>query len=277
MRITSPARNASFTIDHTPTWPSVVFETDATGPHIWKWTISWKTFKKSGRATTDGPTWDASEAIADLGGTLVVKAQAGKLSASASVKIIGDNPGEGEVETYVKEQPDSDGFEKVVVHESKGRHFNKKNEPVKSFDNGYGLCQLTTPVPKYEEVWNWKKNIAAGLKLFAQKRAAALAYLSQDKRSYTAEQLKYETVCRWNGGSYHVWDSKAKAWVRNSTMLCDSKTGNIGWDVTKAVNKDKTEAELHKRDAGSYSAPPGDDAGWKYSGVCYADALLGGG
>lgn len=276
MRVISPARNAAFEIDHTPSWPSIVFETDATGPHTWRWTISWKNFKRSGRANTDGPTWDAAEAIQDRGGLLVVKATAGVKTASASVKITGENPGEGEVETYVQAQADSDGFDKIVVHESKGRHFNQRGEPVKSFDNGYGLCQLTTPVPKYEQVWNWKENIAAGLALFAKKRAAAIAYLSQDKRSYTADQLKYETVCRWNGGSYHVWDAKAGAWVRQSGILCDSKTGNIGWDTSKKDNVGKTEAELHKRDAGSYSAPPGDDAGWKYSGVCYADALLGG-
>lgn len=275
MRITSPARNAVFTIDHTPTWPSVVFETDATGPHVWRWTISWGHFKKAGRAETDGPSWDASEVIQDLGGTLVVKATAGIKSANGSVKIIGENPGEGEVETHVKAQADSDGFDKIVVHESKGRHFNKRGEPVKSFDNGYGLCQLTTPVPKYDEVWNWQHNIAAGLKLFGKKRDAAIAYLSQDKRTYTADQLKYETVCRWNGGSYHEWDSKASAWVRKSGILCDSKTGNIGWDTSLKGNAGKTEAELHKRDAGSYSAPPGKDAEWKYSGVCYADALLG--
>jgi hypothetical protein len=275
MRITRPARKAQFSIDHTPGWPKVEFETDGTGPHIWRWTLSWGHLTRAGRAETEGPVWDASDAIADLGGTLVVRARAGTVTASTSVTLIGENPGEGEVETYVKAQPDSDGFEKIVVHESKGRHFTKRGEPVKSFDNGYGLCQLTTPVPKYEEVWNWKRNIDAGLKLFAKKRAAALAYLSQDKRSYTSEQLRYETVCRWNGGSYHVWDAKAAAWVRKPDLMCDSKTGNIGWDMSDKANAGKTEVELHKRDAATYAAPPDDDAHWKYSGVCYADAILG--
>lgn len=275
MRIIRPARKAQFTIDHSPEWPTIEFETDGKGPHVWRWTISWGHYTRSGRAETDGPVWDATEAVTDLGGTLVVRARAGTKTASASVTIVGENPGEGEVEDYITAQPDSEGFEKIVVHESKGRHFDKKGNPKKSFDNGYGLCQLTTPPPKYEQVWNWKQNIDAGLKLFAQKRATALAYLSQDKRSYTTDQLKYETVCRWNGGSYHVWDAKASAWVRKPDILCDSKTGNIGWDMTDANNKGKTEAELHKRDAGSYSAPPDDDAHWKYSGVCYADAILG--
>lgn len=275
MRITSPAKDTVFTITKSPEWPSVVFETDATGLHNWRWTLGWKTFKKSGKASTDGNRWDASSVLADLGGTLVVRAVAGGKSAGLTVKLIGDNPTEAEVEAYVAAQPNSEGFEKIVVHESKGRHFTKKGEPIRSFDNGYGLCQLTTPVPQYEQVWNWRQNIDAGLVLFEKKRATAIAYLSQDGRSYTTEQLKYETVCRWNGGSYHVWDGTAGAWVRKRDILCDSKTGNIGWDMDDAENKGKTEAELHKRDAGSYSAPPGKDSHWKYSGVCYADALLG--
>ena len=275
MRIVRPARKAVFTADATPTWPTIVFETDATGPHVWRWTISWGHFSRSGRAATEGPVWDATAAVADLGGQLVVSASAGKKIASASVKIIGENPGAARVEAYVQAQADSDGFEKLVVHESKGVHFDSRGAPKKSFDNGYGLCQLTKPVPQYEEVWNWQRNLDAGLKLYAKKRAAAIAYLSQDKRSYTTEQLKYETVCRWNGGNYHVWDAKAGAWVRKPDLMCDSKTGNIGWDMTDKSNAGKTEAELHKRDAGSFSAPPDDDAHWKYSGVCYADAILG--
>jgi hypothetical protein len=36
-------------------------------------------------------------------------------------------------------------------------------------------------------------------------------------------------------------------------VLCDTQTGNIGWDMTKSENKDKTEAELRARDKGAYS------------------------
>ena len=63
-------------------------------------------------------------------------------------------------------------------------------------------------------------------------------------------------------------------WVRNADILCDPATGNIGWDMTDPENNGKTVAELHKRDAGTYSKRP-SGAHWKYSGVCYADAVLG--
>jgi hypothetical protein len=203
-----------------------------------------------------------------------VDAVAGGQTVSVTVKITGQNPTAQQVSTYLATKPNSEGFDKLLEHESHGKHFNAQGEPVKSFDNGYGMAQLTTPAPTYDQVWNWKKNIDAGLVLFGQKRSAAVAYLSQSSRSYTTDQLKYETVCRWNGGSYHVWDSKTNAWVRNPDILCDSKTGNIGWDMTDAENTGKTEAQLHSRDKESYSSPPQAGAHWKYSGVCYADAVL---
>ena len=106
-------------------------------------------------------------------------------------------------------------------------------------------------------------------------RTNAIAYLGQHNRTYTNEQLKYEAVCRWNGGAYHDWDAKAGQWVRPSNILCDSKTGDIGWDMNDEQNKGKTEVELHKRKSRSYSNPPGAGAHWKHSGVCYADRILG--
>ena len=66
-------------------------------------------------------------------------------------------------------------------------------------------------------------NVDAGLILFAGKRRAAIACLSQQGRSYTADQLTRETVARWNGGAYHTWDGKA--WIRNPDILCDPATG----------------------------------------------------
>jgi hypothetical protein len=213
--------------------------------------------------------------VVNYGGTLTVRAAAGKDTVSISVKIKGTNPSGTEVSTYLGTKQNADGFDKLLDHESHFKNFNAHGEPVKSFDNGYGMCQLTTPTPTFEQVWNWKLNIDGGLALFATKRATAVTYLSQNGRTYTNDQLKYETVCRWNGGAYHTWDDKAKAWVRNPNILCDSATGNIGWDMTDAENKGKTEADLHKRDAASYSKPPQSGAHWKYSGVCYADAILG--
>lgn len=275
MNFSKPTPNDTFTINGAAEWPSIVFQTDATGAHTWQWTLTWGSFTKSGREQTASNVWDANAVVKDCGGTLTVRAEASKAFATMTVKIKGTNPNAADVTQYLGTKLDSAGFDKIIQHESKCRDFNSTGEPVKSFDNGYGMCQLTTPTPTFEQVWNWKLNVNGGLNLFSQKRAAAVGYLSQSGRSYTDEQLKYETVCRWNGGAYHQRDEKAGKWIRPTSILCDTKTGNIGWDMTKTENAGKTEADLHTRDSGSYSMPPTSASGWKYSGVCYADRILG--
>jgi len=274
MKFNTPRINQKFSISTTPEWPSVVFKTDSTGQHTWHWTIEWGKFKKTGKETTPGNTWDAKKVITNYGGKLTVRAEANKQDASITVVITGTNPTPHQVRQYLVHKAHSAGFDKIIEHETRFKHFNLKLEPVKSFDNGYGMCQLTTPTPSYEQVWNWKRNVDGGLALFENKRKSAIAYLTQSKRTYTNDQVKYETVSRWNGGSYHEWDSKKQVWVRHKDVLCDTKTGNIGWDLSDTDNSGKTESELHKRDSSKYSKGPGNNARWKYSGVCYADKIL---
>lgn len=275
MKFTSPIANTSFTITSGADWPSIVFETDGTGAHTWNWEVSWGTFKKSGSEVSLSNRWDAKSSVTNYGGTLTVRVQANNQAALIAVKIKGKNPSGAEVLQFLTSKPNSDGFDKILQQESGWRHFNASGEPIKSFDGGYGMCQLTFPVPTFDQIWHWKLNVEGGLKLFSDKRTTAAGYLSQNARTYTNDQLKYETVCRWNGGSYHEWDEKAGKWVRHPNILCDSATGNIGWDMSDDKNKGKTESELHARDSGSYGGSPSDGAHWKYSGVCYADKVLG--
>jgi hypothetical protein len=275
MNVTKPSSNHTFEISPAPEWPTIEFETDGSGPHVWNWSIHWGTYSKSGVAHTDGNTWNASEAIQGLGGALKVQIQAGDDSSEIAVEIVGSNPTADEVNAYVRSHPGSEGFDKIIARESKYKHFTADAVPTRTFDKGYGMCQLTHPAPSFEQVWNWKRNVDGGLALFAEKHALAKHYLSQNGRHYTPQQLMYEAVCQWNGGSYHVWDEQAGAWVRTPHILCDTTTGNIGWDMTLAENQGKTESELHQRDGHSYSKPPGHGSGWKYSGVCYADKILG--
>lgn len=274
MKFTKPNANQEFKISSAPKWPTIIFQTDAKGPHIWTWKISWRDKEKIGKAHTPGNQWDATLALQDLGGTLTVTAVAGKLQATISVSIKGTNPSKEEVETFLKKQPHNAGFEKIIQHESNFEHFNGYDEPIRSHDYGYGMCQLTRPPPSYAQIWNWTLNIKAGLALFATKVSESIQYLSQDKRSYTAEQLQFEAVSRWNGGAYHEWNAGAKAWKRHAHILCDSATGNIGWDMTHEKNKGKSESELRRRDKSEYTNPPGPKSHWRYSGICYADRLL---
>lgn len=275
MNFVKPLANDALVIQSAAVWPSIVFATDTAGPHRWEWSIQWRHLQTSGVVETPDNAWDAQTAIANLGGTLIVKAISGSDAVSQSVTLKGTNPDVTEVTAYLSTKTGAEGFDKLLRHESNFQHFDAHGEPVQSFDNGYGMCQLTTPVPSFEQIWNWKANIDGGLALFAAKRAAAVAYLSQNNRSYTPDQLAHEAVCRWNGGAYHVWDSVSNRWIRNPNMLCDSATGNIGWDMTDPANKGKTEAQLHQRDRAAYSRPPAAGAHWRYSGVCYADAILG--
>lgn len=276
MNITSPMPNARLMISSGPDWPSIPFQTDGAGTHTWNWGVKWGGFTKAGSANTPSNQWEAKPVVTNYGGTLTVRAQANGETAILSVRIYGANPSAAEVVQFLASKPGSAGFDKILQHETGYRHFDVAGEPIKSFDNGYGMCQLTTPVPSFEQVWNWKSNVDGGLALFADKRRAAIAYLSQSNRSYTEEQLKYEAVSRWNGGSYHEWDTQAGAWIRHSNILCDSATGNIGWDMNDAANTGKTETQLHQRDSASYGkGRPGPNEHWRYSGVCYADRILG--
>ncbi|HTS54981.1 MAG TPA: hypothetical protein VMH26_17045 [Burkholderiales bacterium] len=175
MKFIKPRPNESFAVTSAPEWPSIQFETDTTGPHSWNWTVAWGKFTKSGKETTSGNQWNAKAAIANAGGTLTVRAEANKAMATVTVKVKGTNPSPQEVTQYLVTKPNSGGFDKIIEHESKFKHFNATNEPIKSFDNGYGMCQLTTPAPALDRVWNWKLNVDGGLKLFEQKRTAAIA------------------------------------------------------------------------------------------------------
>lgn len=55
--------------------------------------------------------------------------------------------------------------------------------------------------------------------------------------------------------------------------MCDPDTSNIGWDMSKDANKDKTVEELHKRDNDTYKSGKSgrsDEHAWIYSGICHA-------
>ena len=274
MKILSPLPSAVFKISSGAVWPSIPFLTDAAGPHTWSWKITWKTFSQSGVVTTPSNIWDAQSSITDMGGILTVNVQAGNDTAAISVTVAGTNPSIAEASAFLGTLTNSDGFDKILQQESHFQNFDNHGEPIKSFDNGYGMCQLTTPVPSYKQVWNWQANIQGGLVLFSSKHASAVAYLTQSHRTATDDQIRREAVCRWNGGPYHVWDVTA-GWVRNPNILCDPATGNIGWDMTDPTNAGKTVNVLHARDSASYRRPPGPGAHWRYSGVCYADKVLG--
>jgi hypothetical protein len=278
LKIISPAPASIFQVAADPEWPAIPFrvgEDLAYGPQLtWDWQIKWRTFSKKGTVVTTANSWDAKDAVQGLGGALTVSVSGPGGKATVSVQIAGTNPSPEQILAYLATQPDSAGFDKILQHETQMTHFDSKGQPRASFDSGFGMCQLTVPPPAFEQCWSWKLNVDAGLALYAAKRQAASRYLSQKGRVFTADQLTRETVARWNGGAYHVWSSAQNAWIRNPAILCDSKTGNIGWDMSKPDNSGNSEAVLHQRDAAKYRRPPGVGGCWGYFGICYADRLL---
>ena len=294
----SPVENAVFNITQDAALPTIAFEfkSETRGECKWSWVIEWeakasglkererkgstlRTFKETGSFSTLNKRWEANFDEKVLGGKLTVTVIVGQQTLVRTVVIKGLNPTKESVATYVATLDDMTGFEKLLEQETRCKHFiNVDSDPIVAFDQGYGITQTTNPAPSYEQVWNWKANILAGSSIYKEKVRAAKKYLSQAGRTYTDDQLKHEVFSRWNGGSYHEWDSTSNAWIKKNNIMCDSETGNIGWLMTDEKNKDKTESELHKRDKDTYKKGKkgqSADHAWVYTGVCYADHVLG--
>lgn len=293
----SPAENEVFKIDQDATLPVIAFEFRAqfVGDIKWSWVIEWEakvsglkerarkdnalnTFNESGSFVSGEKTWTADFSGQVLGGTLTVKVQVGQKSLTRTVVIKGQNPVRESIATYVASLDGMTGFEKLLEQETGSKHFiDFDGEPIVAFDKGYGITQMTNPAPSYEQAWNWKANILGGSSIYKDKVRIAIKYLGQSGRSYTTEQLEHEVFSRWNGGSYHEWDTVSRSWVRKKNILCDANTGNIGWSMDNEKNQDKTEAELHERDVDTYkkgTKGQSEDHPWTYQGVCYADHVL---
>ncbi|MDH4580431.1 hypothetical protein E8F20_00905 [Pseudomonas sp. BN415] len=294
----SPPDKEVFKITSEPALPEIIFEFKANidGNYEWSWVIEWEaktsglrerarngktlqTFSEYGSFVGKGKKWVADFGGKILGGKLTVTVLVDGKKLERSVTIRGHNPNKEEIATYVYGLDGVRGFDKLLEQETGSKHFiNLDGEPIVAFDKGYGITQMTNPAPTYEQAWNWKENIAAGSFLYKEKVRLAEKYLGQSGRDYSDEQLQREAVSRWNGGSYHEWDPNSETWLRRKNLLCDSQTGNIGWLADKEENKDKTESELRERDKETYklgTKGQSADHPWFYTGVCYADHVLG--
>lgn len=290
-----PQTSEKFYIDKEAVFPKILFEiiTDVAGPYTWNWLISWDanvsglrekprgktvaTFKAEGCFTSNEKIWDAKSIDQVIGGTLTVSVEAGTDKFMRTVTILGQQPNTERVKLYLKEK-NSSALEKFIKQESNFKHFiNLDSEPIVAGDKGYGLTQITNPPPNFSQVWSWKNHLDAAIEIFDKKKAAAKKFLdSGGKDSYTQEMLDLETLCMWNGGKYHEWNEDSKKWQRKKDILCDSQTGNIGWDMDVSANNEKSEADLHDRDKEQYKKMKSGQTAenpWIYTGVCYADHI----
>ena len=278
-----------FYIDEDAKFPEIIFEikTDEAGPYVWEWSISWTAeacpqaegkkrfkakhstaFSKKGSFKSDKNKWQCNiEAV--IGGDLVVKVSAGETNFVRKVTILGKNPSKENILIEVdsgKTKEDNELVKKIFMQESRYRQFYSDNQPLTSFDNGYGLGQLTNPAPTYEQIWSWKAHIAEILKnRLPNHRKRAKKYLDEHG-DYTSEMLDMETLACYNGwsGGQHYWNwaSTTKKWEVNTDVICDPNQSNKGW-ISSQKDNNKSLEEL-KNDS---KAKP------VYTGRCYAEHI----
>lgn len=89
--------------------------------------------------------------------------------------VTGTNPSVGALALVAAP---NQAFRKLIRVESGLKQFLSDTCPLWSGDGygGVGLCQLTSPAPTDDQVWNWKENIKGGWALYKQKEAVAKAY-----------------------------------------------------------------------------------------------------
>jgi hypothetical protein len=287
----APESCAIYKIDSDAKFPQIVFEiqTDDDGPYQWSWKIEWsvlacpqrrdktrfkpkktKTFIEKGNFASASRRWEANLNHRVIGGELTVKVKAGARTFVRKVVLRGTEPGEEkilkELASYNATHPrEAKLAAKIFKQETKFCHFFSDEQPLVSFDNGYGLGQATAPEPTFEQAWNWKEHIAYIVTtVIKAKRALAKKYLDEHG-NYTDDDLDMETLVFYNGANYHylIWDKLAKKWQQNKDVICDPDQSNTGWDLSRAANKNKSVEELRN---GEGSKP-------KYTGRCYAEHI----
>jgi hypothetical protein len=88
-----------------------------------------------------------------------------------------------------------------------------------SAHGGYGLFQLTNPVPNRDEIWNWKRNVDTGIVLLRQKIQDAKDYLNTHPQPpITDLQIRLESYAHYNGGFFHVWQNNQ--WIEDPRFVC---------------------------------------------------------
>jgi hypothetical protein len=265
-----------------------VFASDFEGPYEWSWDIRWtveacpqasgkkrfkskktKIYTKQGSFTSSEKKWKA-DLGAVIGGVLTVKVKAGSVTFLRRVIILGKNPAEEKIQlelnTYLEDFKKEVAISKKIFRqESHFRQFYSDDMPLVSFDNGYGLGQITNPEPTYEQVWNWKAHVKQVVASFVKDlRKKSERYFSSHAGA-TEDQIDMETLVFYNGANHHyyVWSEDSKSWVVNSNVVCDPTQSNKGWNMTDSKNEKLSLVDLQGK--------KGAEA--IYTGRCYAEHI----
>lgn len=126
--------------------------------------------------------------------TTTVSATIGKRhrQSRSHTRILGTNPSQQLLFAALPH----DTLRRISLQESRGRQFDAPVGsvgpcPLWSGDRlgGVGIFQITLPQPTADEVWNWRSNVSAGIRIFGQKLEAARGYPARVRRSGRFRQL----------------------------------------------------------------------------------------
>jgi hypothetical protein len=235
-----------------------------------------------GKFSQDGKSWDSKAIGHVVGGKLSVTVEAGWQKFKRTVQVLGKSPGKEKIDAYIKQKVNGGSnssvrdngqdrataiatMGKILQQESNYKHFlDLDSEPIVAFDKGYGLSQLTSDNPTYEQVWNWKAHVDEALRRMVAFRAASVVHFNKHSAWHQDDaMLETNSISLWNGGHYYVPDVATKKWVRNPQMLCVPNQGNVGFKLPNNEIGKKTVKELQAE-----KRKPA------YTGVCYADTIL---
>jgi hypothetical protein len=142
--------------------------------------------------------------------------------ASVAVRIVGDNPDPADVTAALG---GAGTIADLIARHESGRQQFLPSGAIKLGSGGdVGVMQLCNPAATCEQRWDWRENVRGGLTNLASKEASARAYLNQhrvggslpnDQGFDDAEVLRRETIQRYNGGAYWVWDATANLWRKS--------------------------------------------------------------
>jgi hypothetical protein len=127
----------------------------------------------------------------------------------------------------------------LMMQESSRNHFGYGGMPKYGPPNGFGLMQLDNPAPTELEMWNWKANLAGGIRIYNSYKPNAIKYVNNlfGVDSVTIEQQLKEAWQRYNGGKYWGRDIKSGAVKK---IAFDKKGNEIFhsercWDYYKSL------------------------------------------
>lgn len=152
-------------------------------------------------------------------------------------KILGTEPNNSDLMNYIDSRNPPWYAKKVAKRESFGGHqFARDGSgyPLVSSDGGFGVYQLTNPIPDYSQIFNWKENVNEGVRRLVLKQVGADNWMKSQRLQAGGVPVPDEVVgnCHftdaniadavaikmYNGaelGNYCAWDNANHQWKFN--------------------------------------------------------------